>query len=78
MDWKNFKLAVDRLSDGKEYLIFGRIMRDKDVVFYLPFEPTISDFSVILQKFRENHSITDKFNFKIFIQPVRYELNGNS
>lgn len=74
LDWKKFKIWAEKLSDGKDYHIVGRIMKDKDVVFYLPFEPTLYDFSVILEKFREQYSITDGFKFKIFIQPARYNI----
>ncbi len=74
--WKEFKVWVDTLSDGKGYYIRGRIMGDNDVVFYLPFEPTVRDFSVILRNFREIYSVTDSFSFKTYIQPARYILSN--
>ena len=75
--WDIFEVCVDTLSDGKGYFIKGRIMDDNDVVFYLPFEPTIKDFSTILNNFREIYSVTDSFTFKTFIQPARYKRDEN-
>ena len=77
MDWKEFKILVTGLSDGKDYFLIGRIMYDNDVVFYLPFESTVRDFALILRSFREKFSVTDSSKFRTYIQPVRYELNGN-
>jgi hypothetical protein len=73
--WSEFGVWVDCLSDRRGYHIKGRIMYDNDVVFYLPFEPTIQDFSIILRNFREIYSVTDSSKFKTFIQPSRYILN---
>ena len=70
---RDFKVWIDTLSDGNGYLIRGKIMKDSDVVFYLPFEPTVKDFSMILRNFRKKHSITDSFSFKTLIQPARYK-----
>jgi hypothetical protein len=71
--WDIFEVWVDTLSDGKGYFIKGRIMMgDNVVVFYLPFEPTIRDFSTILNNFRETYSVTDSFTFKTYIHPARY------
>ena len=72
--WEEFSVWADSLSNGKSYFIVGRIMNDNDVVFYLPFEPTVRDFSVILKSFREIYSVTDSFKFKTFIQPARYNI----
>ncbi len=72
--WEEFEVWVDSLSDMKGYFIKGRIMLgDNDVVFYLPFEPTVRDFSVILRSFREIYSVTDSFKFRTLIQPAKYD-----
>ena len=75
---KDFTVWVDTLSDGKGYMLMGKIMNDNNVVFYVPFEPTIKDFSTILQKFRKSYSVTDSFTFKILIQPARYRCDEDN
>ena len=72
---EDFIVKVNHLSDGNKYSIKGKIFNHSSnrVIFYLPFEPTVADFSTILSKFRKAHSITDDFSFITFIQPVRYE-----
>ena len=71
---ENFSIEVNPLSDGKRYSIKGKIFNHacNKVVFYLPFEPTVADFSIILSKFRKTYSVTDEFSFMTFIQPARY------
>ena len=71
---ENFDIWIDALSDGEGYSIKGKIFNHacNKVVFYLPFEPTVADFSTILSIFRNKYSVTDDFNFMTFIQPARY------
>jgi len=75
MKEQDFSVWIDRLSDGKSYTIIGKIIPDS-VIFYLPFEPTISDFSFVLQAFRKIYSVTDNFKFNKYIQPARYNYEG--
>ena len=72
---EDFTIEVNSLSDGNRYSIKGKIFNHacNKVVFYLPFEPTVADFSTILSIFRNKYSVTDDFSFMTFIQPARYE-----
>lgn len=74
---QNFNIWIDRLSDGRSYSIIGKIISN-NVIFYLPFEPTISDFSIILQTFRKINNVNDNFNFKKYIQPIKYGYEKRS
>ena len=71
-NWKKFSVNVGELSNGRKYTIHGRIFFNDEVILYLPFKPTINDFSIILRKFRKKHGDMNNYPFKTLIQPARY------
>ena len=70
-NWKKFSVKVGELSNGRIYTIHGRIFFNDKIIFYLPFEPTINDFSIILRKFSKKYA-NYNLPLKMLIQPARY------